>query len=550
MQNTARRPKITVSGDGAGIVSHAGALLLAETARTSGLQAGLSAGLGRWRACRAVHDPGKIVTDLAVAVALGGDLLADIGVLRAEAALFGPVASDPVVSRLITRLAADAPAALAAIGTARAAARDRAWQLAGAAAPGADGGLIPVDIDATIVTAHSDKQQAAPTWKKTYGFHPLTVFADHGSEGSGEPLAIMLRPGNAGSNTAADHIAATRLALAQLPKAMRRRILIRADSGGCTHEFLAWLARPGRRLHYSVGFTMTDEICDAVSKIPPRAWTPAYDGDGQVRDGAWVAELSGLLDLTSWPKGNAGHRPQGKTAPRRAAAVHRPRRAPVHLLRHLGPDRAARRPRAAAPPPGTVRRPDPQCQGHRAAEPAPARLRPEPDLVPDRRPRLRPAGLDPDARSHRPGPPLGTKTTATADLQLRRADRPRQPPPPAAHGCRVALDPRHHRRHRPAAGPGTRLTSPRHPCDQEGETQGLVEPRTRRDSRAASHAQQLKTASQPTAQANKPRSRKIEARVGRRFVVGALRVISSAVLVDNPSEGILDGWPRREADDP
>jgi hypothetical protein len=303
MQNTARRPKITVSDDGTGIVSHAGALLLAETARISGLQAGLSEGLSRWRASRAVHDPGKIVTDLAVAVALGGDCLADIGVLRAEPALFGPVASDPVVSRLITRLAGDAPAALAAIGAARAAARDRAGPGAGPPAPGADGGLIPVDIDATIVTAHSDKQQAAPTWKKTYGFHPLTVFADHGSDGSGEPLAIVLRPGNAGSNTAADHIEATRLALAQLPKAMQRRVLIRADSGGGTHEFLAWLARPGRRLQYSAGFTMTDDVQDAVGKIPARAWTPAYDDGGKVRDGAWVAELTGLLDLASWPKG-------------------------------------------------------------------------------------------------------------------------------------------------------------------------------------------------------------------------------------------------------
>ena len=104
-------------------------------------------------------------------------------------------------------------------------------------------------------------------------------------------------------NTAADHIAATRLALAQLPKATRRRVLIRADSGGGTHDFLNWLAKPGRRLAYSVGFTMTDDVQDAVLKIPARTWTPAYDGDGQVRDGAWVAELTGLLDLSSWPKG-------------------------------------------------------------------------------------------------------------------------------------------------------------------------------------------------------------------------------------------------------
>ena len=172
MQNTAGRPKIAVSDDGSGIVSHAGALLLTETARVTGLQGGLSGALGRWRRPRAVHDPGKIVTDLAVAVALGGDCLADAAVLRAEPGLFGPVASDPVISRLVTRLAADAPAALKAIRAARAAARERAWQLAGAAAPGADGGLIPVDIDATIVTSHSDKEQAAPTWKKTYRVPP------------------------------------------------------------------------------------------------------------------------------------------------------------------------------------------------------------------------------------------------------------------------------------------------------------------------------------------------------------------------------------------
>ena len=126
-----------------------------------------------------------------------------------------PTRSSPAWSRA---LAGDAPRALKAIRRARAGARQRAWALAGNAAPGSDGGQILVDIDATIVTSCSEKEKAAPTWKKTFGFHPLTVFADYGPEGSGEPLAIMLRPGNAGSNTAADHIAATQLALAQLPE--------------------------------------------------------------------------------------------------------------------------------------------------------------------------------------------------------------------------------------------------------------------------------------------------------------------------------------------
>src|SRR5258708_30181220 len=156
---------------------------------------------------------------------MGGDCLADIAMLRAQPQLFGPVASDPVVSRLITALAADLPRALRSIRTARAAARDQAWALAGDAAPGADRGPVTVDIDATIVTACSEQEQAAPTWKKTFGLHPLGVFADHGPAGSGEPLAIMLRPRNAGANTAADHIKATRPVLVPLPRRLRRQAL-------------------------------------------------------------------------------------------------------------------------------------------------------------------------------------------------------------------------------------------------------------------------------------------------------------------------------------
>ncbi len=222
--------------------------------------------------------------------------------MRSQPELFGPVASDPVVSRLEARLAGDAPQALRALRSARAATQARMWDLAGDAPPGTDG-VVTVDIDATIVTACSEKEQAAPTWKKTYGHHPLAVFADHGAEGTGEALAVLLRAGNAGSNTAADHIEATRLALAQVPRHLRRRVLIRTDSGGGTHEFLNWLTRPGRRLAYSVGFTITEDVQQAILKIPARAWTAAYDAGGQVRPGAWVAEITGMLDLSAWPKG-------------------------------------------------------------------------------------------------------------------------------------------------------------------------------------------------------------------------------------------------------
>ncbi|MFG1949493.1 IS1380 family transposase, partial [Nonomuraea sp. NPDC048826] len=303
MNSIASRRKITVSADGRGLVSHGGGLLLMQTLHITGLDKALSQQLERWRLSRTVHDPAKIITDLALTLALGGDCLADIALLRSQPELFGPVASDPTVSRLIDRLAADETRALKAIRAARATARQRAWHLAGARAPGADGQPVIVDLDATIVISHSDKQHAAPTWKKSYGFHPMTAFADHQGDGGGEPLALMLRPGNAGSNTAADHIETTQLALAQLPKHLRRNVLIRTDSGGGTHEYLNWLTRPGRSLKYSIGFTITDDIAAAIGKLPATAWTPAYNADRQPRPGAWVAELTGLLSLTGWPKG-------------------------------------------------------------------------------------------------------------------------------------------------------------------------------------------------------------------------------------------------------
>lgn len=161
--------------------------------------------------------------------------------------------------------------------------------------------MIPLDLDATVVIAHSDKEQAAPTWKKTFGFHPMTAFIDHGGPGTGEAAALVLRRGNAGSNTAEDHITTGRLALAQIPSRLHKQVLIRTDSGGGTREFLTWVT--ARRLKYSIGFTLTDEICQAILVLPNDVWEAAYDAEGQVRDGAWVAELTGMLDLSSWPKG-------------------------------------------------------------------------------------------------------------------------------------------------------------------------------------------------------------------------------------------------------
>ncbi|MFC8365823.1 IS1380 family transposase [Streptomyces griseorubiginosus] len=294
-------PPALVRDDGRAVVSQAGAVLLVETVRKVGLDQAISAALAPWRRPRAVHDPGKMLVD-ALAVALGSDCLADVAMLRAEPGVFGLVASDPTVSRLIGTLAASGEKALTAIRAARSEVRKRVWELAGERAPDASG-QVTVDLDGVLIVAHSDKQDAAPTWKKTYGHHQLMGFVDHGPQGTGEPVAAHLRPGNAGSNTAADHITVARLALAQLPKKYRRgrRTLIRCDSAGGTHEFVAWLARRGRWLSYSVGMVITEGIHEYVLKIPASAWMPAVESDGEVHDRAWVAELAGDL-LDGWPQ--------------------------------------------------------------------------------------------------------------------------------------------------------------------------------------------------------------------------------------------------------
>ncbi len=306
-QPTGFYPRARVDARGSGLVSQAGGVVLVETVRAAGLDVVLREALSRWRKPMAVHDPAKVITDLAVAVALGGDCLADIAVLREQPRLFGRVASDPTVSRTIDTLAADAQEALKAIDAARAAARARVWQLAGDRSPEHEASVgkpVVIDVDATLISAHSEKEQAAPTFKRGFGFHPLLSFVDHGQDGTGEPLAVLLRKGNAGSNTAADHIRVTREALRQLPShhpGVRpgRKILIRCDGAGSTHEFVSWLV--GQRLSYSVGFTLPTDFEKTLRKIPKAAWVQAYDGDGKPREGAFVAEVTDLLDLSSWP---------------------------------------------------------------------------------------------------------------------------------------------------------------------------------------------------------------------------------------------------------
>lgn len=280
---------------------------MTETVRATGLDRALSEALAPWRKPFATHDPGKILTDLALALALGGDALSDVGVLRGEPGVYGPVASDPTVSRLIAALAADADAVIAAISAARAAARAAAWRAAGEHAPDAAATVsapLIIDLDATLITAHSEKERAASTFKRGFGFHPLCAFLDHGQAGSGEGLVIKLRPGNAGSNTAVDHIDVVNQALAQLPGGKARsgkEVLIRADGAGGTRQFVTWLDEQG--LQYSVGFTLPFDTPELYRLIPEEVWTPAYDADGTARDGADVAEFTGVLSLKGWLAG-------------------------------------------------------------------------------------------------------------------------------------------------------------------------------------------------------------------------------------------------------
>lgn len=289
MNATRAAQRVKVTGDGKGVASHAGALLLAELADRVGLSAGLSAAMAHTRQRRSAHNPGVVLTQLAVSIADGGDCLADIATLRAEPDLFGQVASDPTVWRVIDSIHSEG---LRNIAAARAAARAKAW------AAGAEPTEIVIDIDATLVDSHSEKEDARATYKRGFGFYPILAYLDK----SGEALAGLLRPGNAGSNDAADHLEVLDRALAQLPVSpAEREMLVRADSAAATHSFVDGIR--ARNLAFSVGLPVDARVRDALLMAQEEDWVPAVDADGRRREGAWVAELSGLVDMEGWPEG-------------------------------------------------------------------------------------------------------------------------------------------------------------------------------------------------------------------------------------------------------
>ena len=284
---------VDVRADGQGLVSHAGAALLAQAADRLGLTTALSRALASMCERRGRHDPGRVVRDLAVMLADGGDCLADLRAVRDQQPLFGPVASNATAFRVIDAIAAD-PALLEALRAARARARANAW----------DAGVAPerivVDIDATLITAHSEKEGAAGTFKRGYGFHPLLAYLDQ----TREALAGVLRPGNAGANTASDHLQIVELVLEQLPRAAVQdaEIVVRTDSAAATHQFTDELRAADIR--FLMGFDLTESIREAILGLPEDAWRPAVRQDGQEREGAWVAEITDRLDLSGWPAGS------------------------------------------------------------------------------------------------------------------------------------------------------------------------------------------------------------------------------------------------------
>jgi hypothetical protein len=277
-----------VSADGDNVVGHAGARLLSDLAGELGLIDGLSAAMAPTKRRLRGHDRGQVLVDVATMIADGGEAISDLAVLRDQPSLFGEVASTPTAWRTLEAVDADT---LAAIAQARAAARAAAWTA------GADPGFYVIDFDATLIGSHSDEQGAAPTYKRGFGFHPLLAILD----GTGEALAGLLRPGNAASNTTADHVELLGLALAQLPvDPAKTEVIARADSAALTHGFVDACRAAGVR--FAIGHDLTAPIRNACLSVPKRWWRPAVTADGNdERDGAEVAEITDLVDLSRWP---------------------------------------------------------------------------------------------------------------------------------------------------------------------------------------------------------------------------------------------------------
>jgi hypothetical protein len=278
---------VDVAADGTGLSSRAGTALLALTAQRLGLTDALSGALVGTRQRRSSHDPGRVLCDLAVMAADGGRCVSDLAVLAGQSSLFGDVASVPTARRVLLSMG---HAQIDRVRGARALARERAWKA------GAAPGRVILDFDATPISIHSEKEHAAGHYKGGFGFNPLLVSCDR------EVLAGVLRPGNAGANNACDHQSVLELALEQLPEsALDGDILARSDSAGASHDF-AFGCREAR-IRFSLGYPINANVREQILAFREAAWLPAINPDGEPREGAWVAELTGMVNLSNWPEG-------------------------------------------------------------------------------------------------------------------------------------------------------------------------------------------------------------------------------------------------------
>jgi hypothetical protein len=295
---------LELTGGASGLIAAAGAPLLRLLAEQSGLRAALSGALARSGFVPG-HDRGQVLIDVAVALDLGATSVAGaVDVLRQSLAALETVASSPTAWRALEQLD---EGALARIAKARATHRRAMWARLAARPDGFPWvqvagqvwhGWTVIDVDASLIESHSDKQGAAPTYKKhIYGLHPILASCAN----TDEVLAVLLRNGNAASNTVADHITVLSEAVAQLPPRYRHKIIFRADGAGATKDLLAWItteaAKRGYTWHYSVGFDVTEPVRQAITDVPTGVWAPALTPEGEVRRGAQVTEITGLLSL-------------------------------------------------------------------------------------------------------------------------------------------------------------------------------------------------------------------------------------------------------------
>jgi hypothetical protein len=285
---TAARPRLSVTTGAKEIVNHVGSRLLCDLADELGLTDALSSAMAPTKKRRRGHDRGKVLVDLAVALADGATSIADLRVLQDQPALFGEVASAPTAWRTLEAIDDDT---LARIAKARAEARRAAWTA------GMDPGYYVIDIDGTLVTAHSEKEGAAPTYKRGYGFYPLVASLD----ATKEALAGKLRPGNAGSGTAEDHIEVLDAALFQLPVDPKTtEVMVRTDAAGGSHAFVDHCRE--RHVIFFCGHNLTADLARVILQIPKRRWKTTISAAGtEEREVGAVAEITDLIDLSSWP---------------------------------------------------------------------------------------------------------------------------------------------------------------------------------------------------------------------------------------------------------